>query len=146
MNNENDKKGKEKNNYVEIYKTNNYGLAQQATKIHDIQKIQINLLNYYLYKIKCEIKTNNCILGIKLIYKNRNDNKKIDVINIEAKKKASLEQEYTFESSEYIVDLRLRLKDRLIGFEIATDKGEIKKFGYGDEEQLVKIPDFEKNR
>ena len=144
MKNQNEKPDPSDNNqYIEIFKTNNYGLTQLNTIIYDMNKIEEKLLNYYLYKIKCELKKNHGIIGLKLIYKNRNDNKKIDVINIPAKKKASLEQEYTFDPSENILEIRLWLKDKLIGFEITTDKGEIKKFGYGENEQLVNIPDLQ---
>ena len=122
----NEENNKNLNNYVEILKTNNYGL-----------------INYYLYKIHCDLKTNSYILGIKLIYKHKNDNSKINAINIPPKKKSSLEQEYTFEPSEYISSIKLWLDDRLLGFEIMTDKGKIQKFGYGENEHLVIIPDFE---
>ena len=136
---------KDKKNFLEILKTNSYGISQLNTKYYDMKKIQNELLNYYLYKIRCELKANNCITGIKLVYKNRIDNSKIDVIKIHSKKKTSLEQEYTFDQSEFIVDVRLWLKERLIGFEITTNKGNIKKFGYGEDDKLVKIPDFENN-
>ena len=35
------------------------------------------------------------------------------------------------------------MKERLIGFEIITNKGQIKKFGYGDDSQLITIPELE---
>ena len=130
-------------NFIEIAKTNNYGFTQVSTTCYEMHKIQSKLLEYYLYKISCDLKSNGFITGIKLTYINRKDKSKIDVINIPPKKKSSLNQEMIFDSSELIIDIRLWIKERLIGFEIETNKGQIKKFGYGDESQLVKIPELE---
>ena len=35
------------------------------------------------------------------------------------------------------------MKERLLGFEITTNKGTIKKFGYGEDNCLIKIPELE---
>ena len=138
-----DKDTHSSNNYIEVSKTNNYGISQLSTTCYDMHKIQTKLLDYYLQKITCDLKSNNYITGIKLTYINRKDKSKLDIINISPKKKSALNQEITFDSSEFIIDIRLWLKERLIGFEIYTNKGQVKKFGYGDESQLVTIPELE---
>jgi len=129
--------------FVEILKTDNYGLFQASSKIHGMEAIESKLLGYYISRIQCELKSNSCITGLKLSCRNRTDNSKIDVIDIPSKKKTNLVQEYNFEPSEFITEIRVWMQERLTGFEIATNKGSVKKFGYGEEDSLLKIPEFE---
>ena len=103
-----------------------------------------NLLDYKLTKIKCQLKSNKCIYGLQLIYKNKNDGKESTLIDIKSNEQDLIEQEMDLNGEE-IKDLRVWIDDNtdLIGFEVITAKRS-KKFGYGNDEQLTKIKDFEK--
>ena len=144
MNNEKPKeKPKPKpNHFVEILKTNTFGLIQLSSKFHGMQPIETKLLSYYISKIKVELKSNQYITGIIVTFTNRTDNTNIDVINIPSKKKSNLEQDFVLDSTEFITDVRVWVKERLTGFEITTNKGTIRKFGYGEEGSMVRIPEL----
>ena len=66
------------------------------------------------------------------------------LINVKSKEFDLIEQEMTF-TLEDIIDLRTWVSDdiRLIGFEVTTNKGRSQKFGYGNDEELRKIHEFE---
>ena len=103
-----------------------------------------NLLDYKLTKIKCQLKSNKCIYGLQLIYRNKNDGKESTLIDIKSNEQDLIEQEMDLNGEE-IKDLRVWIDENtdLIGFEVITAKRS-KKFGYGNDEQLTKIKDFEK--
>ena len=105
-----------------------------------------NILNYRITKIKCQLKSNDSIYGIQFIYRNINTNKEETLINVKSKELDLIEQEMSF-GFEEIVDLRTWLSDeiKLIGFEVTTNRGRQKKFGFGNDEQLRICPDFENN-
>ena len=128
--------------------TCSYGFDGENSKYYDVNdEAGESILNYKIKKIVCQIKSNKCIYGIQIIYRNINDGKEKTLINVVTPKGSDLiEQEMNF-GVEEIVDLRTWVsKDfKLIGFEITTNKGRIQKFGYGNDEDLRKIPEFEKN-
>ena len=130
------------NHFVEILKTNTFGLIQLSSKFHGMQPIETKLLSYYISKIKVELKSNQYITGIYVTFTNRTDNTKLDVINIPSKKKTNLEQDFSLDSTEFISDVRVWVKERLTGFEITTNKGKTQKFGYGEDDSLVRIPEL----
>ena len=78
------------NHFVEILKTNTFGLIQLASKFNGMQPIETKLLSYYISKIKVELKSNQYITRIYVTFINRTDNTKLVVINIPSKKKITL--------------------------------------------------------
>lgn len=131
---------------VVIKTTCNFGKINENSKSYDVcDNINgENLLNYKIYKIICQIKSNESIHGIKFIYRNINDGKEVALINVKSKEFDLIEQEMTF-TLEDIIGLRTWVSDdiRLIGFEVTTNKGRSQKFGYGNDEELRKIHEFE---
>ena len=133
--------------HYSLKSTCNYGFDGENSKYYDVtDEVSESILNYKIKKIICQIKSNECIYGIQLIYRNINDGKEKTLINVKPKELDLIEQEMTF-GVEEIVDLRTWVsKDfKLIGFEITTNKGRSQKFGYGKDEDLRKIPEFENN-
>ena len=124
--------------------TCNYGSVLDESKLYDMKDIlKDKMLNYKITKIKCQIKSNEGIYGIELLYRNLIDGKETSIINVQSKEKDLIEQVFDL-CGDYIIDMRVWINNdiKLIGFEIVTNRNRIFKFGYGKDEQLVKIPDL----
>ena len=121
-----------------------YGTVAESTNYDMKDILGSKLLDHRLTKIKCFLKSNTSIYGIQFTYRNINDCKETTFIDVKSNEKDLIEQEMDLNNEE-IKDLRVWLNDdiNLIGFEVVTSKGRIQKFGYGNEEQLIKISDFE---
>ena len=101
------------------------------------------LLDYKLIKIQCQLIPNKSIAGIQFIYRNINDGQEIALIDIKSSEKDLIEQEMVL-NNEIIINLKVFLKDIvLIGFEVTTNKNHSKKFGYGQDEDLIIEPDLQ---
>ena len=120
----------------------------ENSKVYDVRdKVGKKILDYRLIKIKCQLKSNDCIYGIQFIYRNINTNKEETLIDVEPKDldlSNLIEQEMDFDLEE-IVDLRTWLSEeiKLIGFEVTTNRGRSQKFGFGNDEELRKCPIFD---
>lgn len=103
-----------------------------------------DILDYRLHKITC-ILSEQRIQSMTLVYKNRNTGELITLLDTKASsKEGGTEMDFTFGDFEVINKVRTWVKeDNLIGFEIATNENHIKKFGYGVDDELVKIDAFE---
>ena len=115
-----------------------FGKKEKDSKIYTFNNIKDNdILNYRLTKIKCQIKSNEGIYGIQIIYQNLISLEEDTLINIKSDLPDLIEQEMTF-NYEQILDIKFWLNDdiKLIGFEVITSKGRFKKFGYGKDDQL----------
>ncbi len=103
------------------------------------------MINYKISKIKCQLKSNVGIFGIQFYYRNLIDGKETAIINVQPKDNSPtlIEQEFDL-CGEHIIDMNVWLNQdiNLMGFEIITNKNRVQKFGYGNDEQLVKIPDL----
>ena len=124
--------------------TCNYGTVSENSNLYDMKDIlNTKMINYKISKIKCQLKSNVGIYGIQLFYRNLIDGKETAIINIQSKEKDLIEQEFDL-AGEHIIDMNTWLNQDyiLMGFEIITNKNRVQKFGYGDNEQLVKIPDL----
>ena len=122
-----------------------YGLDSQI-KLYDMKDLLSNkMINYKISKIKCQLKSNVGIFGIQLYYRNLIDGKETAIINVQPKDNSPtlIEQEFDL-CGEHIIDMNVWLNQdiNLMGFEIITNKNRVHKFGYGNDEQLVKIPDL----
>ena len=128
-----------------ILSTCNYGRVEENSKYYDIRdEVGKNILDYRITKIKCQLKSNDCIYGIQFIYRNINTNEEVTLINVKSKELDLIEQEMNF-GLEEIIDLRIWISDeiKLIGFEVTTNRGHNQKFGFGKDEELRKCPDLE---
>lgn len=105
-----------------------------------------DVLDYRLHKIVCKLNSaSQHIQSMTLIYKNRNTGELITLLDtVNSNTKEGTEIEFTFGDFEIINQVRVWIKDdNLIGFEIKTNEGNLKMFGYGNDEQLRKIDAFE---
>ena len=129
---------------IPIIETCNYGTVFSENAYHDIKtQLGDNLLDYKITKIKCQLKSNTNIQGIQFFYKNINTGEEKALIDIKKNDGELIEQEMIL-NNEDIIDLKVFLKDViLVGFEVTTNKKRSKKFGYGEDEDLIAIPDLE---
>ena len=131
-----------------IKTTCNFGSVDENTKVYDMkEEVGKKILDYRLVKIKCQLKSNESIKGIQFIYRNINTSKESTLINVKPKKTDLdlVDQEMEFKMED-IIDLRIWLSSeyKLIGFEVMTSKDRTYKFGYGNDDQLIKCADFDK--
>ena len=126
------------NNKINLTPSCLYGKSEIDSKIHNIRDILgNNILDYRITKIKCQIKSNEGIYGIEMVYKNLITEEEKTLINIKSEEPNLIEQEIKFDL-EIILDIKFWCNDenKLIGFEVNTNKGKLQKFGYGDDNQL----------
>ena len=131
---------------LEIEYTCLFGKKEIDSKTYDVRDIVgKEILDYQLIKIKCQIKTGKGIYGIKLIYRNIITKEEKALINIESTEPNLIEQEMNLET-EQILDAKFWFNDQiqLIGFEVITNLGSFQKFGYGDDEQLLRCHQLKK--
>ena len=130
---------------ISIEPTCIYGTVEGESKMYDMYEIlKEKILEYRITKIKCFLKSNTSIYGIQFVYRNINDCKETTFIDVKSKENDLIEQEMDLNNEE-IKDLRVWLNQdiKLIGFEVTTNKNRSQKFGYGGDDELIKIPDFE---
>ena len=122
----------------------NYGtVSDDSTHFNTYDKLGDILLDYKLIKIKCQLISNKSISGIQFIYRNINNGKEVALIDIKSSEKDLIEQEMVL-NNENIIDLKVFLREvKLVGFEVTTNRNHSKKFGYGNDEELIKISDLE---
>lgn len=124
-----------------------YGTVAESTNYDMKDILGEKLIDYRLTKIKCFLKSNTSIYRIQFTYRNTNDDKETTFIDVKSNEKDLIEQEMDLNNEE-IINMRVWLNDEinLIGFEVETKKGRIQKFGYGNDDQLIKISDFEEEK
>ena len=126
--------------------TSNYGMVSENTKLYDMKDILNNkMLNYKITKIKCQLKSNIGIYGIQFFYRNLIDGKETAIINVQPKDSLFTLTEQEFDlCGEHIIDMNVWLNQEIIlmGFEIITSKNRVQKFGYGNDEELIKVRDL----
>ena len=121
-----------------------YGtIYEDSTFFDPYNNLGDKLLDYKLIKIQCQLIPNKSIAGIQFIYRNINDGQEIALIDIKSSEKDLIEQEMVL-NNELIINLKVFLKDVfLIWFEVTTNKNHSKKFGYGQDEDLIIEPDLQ---
>ena len=134
---------------LEIESSCLFGKKGIDSKMYDIRDIVGRaILDYELIKIKCQIKSGKGIYGLQLIYRNIITKEQKTLINITSSESDLILQEMELES-EQILDIKFWLNDevQLIGFEVITNLKRFQKFGYGNDEQLVRCHELKnKNR
>jgi hypothetical protein len=105
-----------------------------------------DILDFRLHKIVCKLNSaSQQIQSMTLIYKNRNTGELVTMLDtMTSSNKDETEMDITFGDFEVINQVRVWVKDdNLIGFEVKTNENNLKKFGYGNDDQLRKIDTFE---
>ena len=124
---------------IGIVATCPFGRTYDDSKLYDMRdEVGRNMIDYQLIEIKCQIKANGPIYGIQFIYKNKNNDEKVALINVKPKEPFLIQQSISLKDEE-VSNLRIWISNdtfQLIGFEITTNKGKSQKFGYGKSEEL----------
>ena len=115
--------------------------GESETKNFDCAKtLGRDFLDYHIYKIRYNLKSNEYIQSLQIIFKNRNTGVLVTLLETEPEEEKT--NEYELGETEEINEVRVWLKNsRLIGFEITTNAGKSKKIGYGEFES-TKIEEF----
>ena len=131
------------NGIPEIQEIAIYGSIRNSNPL-DVKEILGNkILDYRIKKIRCQLKKDESISGIQIIYENVNDGSLKAIIDYKSKEADIIEQEFELNNENIKgMNVYLNFDVLLIGFEIVTDKERKFKFGYGNDEQLFKIIDF----
>jgi hypothetical protein len=119
--------------------------GETATRIFDCtETLGFRFLDYHLHKIKYNLKNNEYIQSIQMIFKNRNNNELKCLIDTDPKN--DKKNEFTLEDNVEIKLVRYWLSnDRLTGFEITTDKKKdnVKMIGYAKNDKVGMIEELE---
>ena len=115
---------------------------ESETKNYDCSRtLGRNFIDYHINKICYNLKTNEFIQSLKIIFKNRNTGKLVTLLDTDPEDNKP--NEFQLEDNEEIIEVRVwEKKESLIGFEITTNANRSKKIGYG-EDQSRKIEEFE---
>lgn len=118
--------------------------GESATKIYDCtETLELKFLDYHLHQIKYNLKDNEYIQSIQMIFKNRNTNELKCLIDTDPKN--DKKNEFTLEDNVEIKIVRYWLSnDRLTGLEITTTKKKdnVKMIGYA-KNNVGKIEELE---
>ena len=120
------------------YTTNEYDICQKIT--------EDQILNYKIHKIICKNVSNKYIASLKIIYKNRNTGEEITLLDTPCDDNELVELDpFELDELEEIISVRIWCEPnkRLTGFEVKTNKGRTRQFGYGDDTTLEKIDELE---
>ena len=136
----------DENEKIPIEPTCIFGTVNESSKRYDMYEILgEKLLDYRLTNITCFSKSNKSIYGIQFTYRNINDCKETTFIDVKSNEPDLIKQEMAL-NNEDIISLNSWITNddiNLIGFEITTNKKRSYKFGYGNDEEYYKVPDFE---
>ena len=133
-----------KNKIVEYETTCNFGLvSEKSENLDDYDYFKEFLIGYHLHKIKCWSDKNNGIIGIQIVYKDRETNEEIITINKHRSEDQNY-QEFILKPLELITGLTIWINKSLKGFELSTNKNRFKRFGFDTGEKIIP-EDFEDN-
>lgn len=128
---------------IKIENSSNYGIINDNLINYDEQKLLGEyLLNFKLKRIRCWSEKNVGLSGMQILYKNRITSQEVKTIDVIKKDFSGEEQEITLDSNEMINKVILWKDEALRGFEIKTNKGREKKFGWcgeGTKEEFEKF-------
>jgi len=126
---------------IHIKETDCFGsINNDSISYDDINFFGKSLILFELSKIKCFVKGNKGIIGIQLTYKFRENDQEYKTIDVKTNEEC-IEQEFIFLPKEYITNIILWKKDKLIGFEITTDKYRNYRFGL-DNGTMIMMNEF----
>ena len=122
---------------IHIKETDCFGLISNDTiSYDDINYFGNSIILFEISKIKCFIKGNKGIIGIELIYKNRENNQNYTTINVKTNDEY-FEQEFIFKPNESIINIIIFRKVYLQGFEITTNLNRSYRFGLDNGEKIL---------
>ena len=116
--------------------------GETETKNFDCSKtLGRDFLDYHIHKISYNLKSNEYIQSLQMIFKNRNTGELTTLLET-APEEEKKDYEIVFDDNEEINEVRVWTQiDRLIGFEITTNANKTRKIGYGEFES-TKIDEF----
>ena len=130
---------------IYIRETDCFGeISEDSISFDDMDYFGTSLILFDISKIICYVKFNEGIIGMKLIYRdreNKENKNEIQTINIRTNEKNYIEQEFSFEFDEKIDNIILWKDDYIKGFEISTNKKRNKRFGF-DNGQIIRLNEF----
>jgi len=110
-----------------------------------LDKVGDKLINYRISKIRTQYDAEKKrFYGMQFFYKNLEEGTETPIINIVSNKSKLVEQEMDLNHEE-IVDVKIWLSSDvcLLGFEIITNKNKFKKFGGGNDDELITVDDLQ---
>ena len=113
--------------------------SEGAGKSYDIcDVLNSKLLDYRLKKISYILNDNKYIDKIKMEYINKKDGTSKILETSSWEGLAGKMEEYDLDDDEEINDIKIYLDDtKFTGFEIFTNKGKNKKFGFGGDKEII---------
>ena len=129
---------------IEVENTSNYGVIKENLIIFDIKNnFEERLLDYRLQKIKCQTEKNTGIIGLEIVYREKDKNHIIKAIDLITSNSICDEvDQFEFESMEMVTGLTIwknKKNDKFSGFEIKTNKMHQKSFGICNNTSVEKI-------
>ena len=116
----------------EIKETDCYGLiTNDCISLDDKDYFNNSLILVELYKIKCFVSKNEKIVGMEIIYRDKKGKPQINyytTINIKLNINC-LENVFTFDQDESMINITIWKEEYLNGFEIITNKNRQQLFG-----------------
>ena len=128
---------------LDIRQTCIYGSALNQNPFDVWKTLGDKIIFYKIKKIKCQLKDKK-IVGLQCFYQSIDDLSLKPIIDVKNNSNDLTELEYEL-INEDIVEMRVWLDENVMlkAFEIKTNKGNVKKFGYGEDKELIRISDLE---
>ena len=137
----------EKEYITKIENTSNYGLLKEGAQLYDEQRILNEyLLNFKIYKIRCISVKHVGIAGIRILHKDRITYQDVKTIDISVNELNGEEEEITLEQNEIINEVIIWKDEALRGFEIKTNRGRTKTFGWCGEGTKVELDELDNGK
>lgn len=122
-----------------------YGITDEHSEHYDDSNFFGDSLPLYpISKITCISKYNTGILGLKLTHRNIETKETIVSINTEVKGKGT-EQEFEFNTNEFITSVKIYKKEAISGFEITTNQNRHQLFGESKND-MIELTEFSNNK
>ena len=122
---------------VEYSATPNYGLiTEKSLTYDDLSTFSYYLISYRIYCIRCWQNKQLGIIGIQLLYRDRDTNEEIISVNKANNDKSTL-VEFNLDPLEFIIGITVYKNNLLNGFSIKTNKKREKLFGYDTGDQII---------
>lgn len=132
---------------IKIYETYNYGvISENTTHYNERDKLKGEFISSKISKIRGWRGKNDNIKKIQIIHNRRDGSDPITTIETEEPiEQDDMEEEMDFALNEMISSFVVYKQDKITGFEVKTNKGKEKRFGFNKGDKLV-VDGFEEGR